>query len=166
MKGFFWQDLKRSFLNRGFFAGLLVVAYILVSAAFHAPLDKSRSSYFIMIEIFAASGFCPFAAIFPGLAYATAFCEEYSSGYLKMIYSRMSPVKFGLTRIVTTALSGGVMLAIPFFIAMNIVYYCGVPGIPTGNDEGLMAGRALIYYIETYGDWYVFLWKVLLGFLF
>lgn len=26
MKGFFWQDLKRSFLNRGFFAGLLVVA--------------------------------------------------------------------------------------------------------------------------------------------
>ena len=106
MKGFFWQDLKRSFLNRGFFAGLLVVAYILVSAAFHAPLDKSRSSYFIMIEIFAASGFCPFAAIFPGLAYATAFCEEYSSGYLKMIYSRMSPVKFGLTRIVTTALSG------------------------------------------------------------
>lgn len=67
-----------------------------------------------MIEIFAASGFCPFAAIFPGLAYATAFCEEYSSGYLKMIYSRMSPVKFGLTRIVTTALSGGVMLAIPF----------------------------------------------------
>lgn len=166
MKGFFWQDLKRSFLNRGFFAGLLVVAYILVSAAFHAPLDKSRSSYFIMIEIFAASGFCPFAAIFPGLAYATAFCEEYSSGYLKMVYSRMSPVKFGLTRIVTTALSGGVMLAIPFFIAMNIVYYCGVPGIPTGNDEGLMAGRALIYYIETYGDWYVFLWKVLLGFLF
>ena len=68
-----------------------------------------------MIEIFAASGFCPFAAIFPGLAYATAFCEEYSSGYLKMIYSRMSPVKFGLTRIVTTALSGGVMLAISIF---------------------------------------------------
>ena len=58
------------------------------------------------------------------------------------------------------------MLAIPFLIAMNIVYYCGVPGIPTGNDEGLMAGRTLIYYIETYGDWYVFLWKVLLGFLF
>ena len=38
MKGFFWQDLKRSFLNRGFFAGLLVVAYILVSAAFHKCL--------------------------------------------------------------------------------------------------------------------------------
>lgn len=166
MKGFFWQDLKRSFLNMGFFAGLLAVTYILVSAAFHAPLDRSRSSYHIMIEIFAASGFGPFAAIFPGLAYASAFCEEYSSGYLKMIYSRMSWKKFGITRIVTVALSGGVMMAIPFFIAMCIVYCCGIPGIPSGSDEGLMSGMVLISYIETYGEWYIFLWKVLLGFLF
>ena len=49
---------------------------------------------------------------------------------------------------------------------MSIIYLCGVPGIPTGSDEGLMAGTALMYYIETYGEWYIFLWKVLLGFLF
>jgi hypothetical protein len=166
MKGFFLQDLKRSFLNKGFFAGLLAVTAILVSAAFHVPLDRSRSSYFIMLEIFAASGFTPFAAIFPGLAYASAFCEEYSSGYLKMICSRISPKKFGITRIVTTALSGGVMLMIPFMIAMCIVYCCGVPGVPKGSDEGLMAGTALVFYIENYGEWYVFIWKVALGFLF
>ena len=114
MKGFFLQDLKRSFLNKGFFAGLFAVTWILVSAAFHVPLNGSRSSYFIMIEVFAASGFTPFAAIFPGLAYASAFCEEYNSGYIKMMYSRMLPGKFALTRIVTVALSGGTMLAIPF----------------------------------------------------
>ena len=107
MKRFFLQDLKRSFLNRGFFAGLLAVTWILVSAAFHAPLNRSRSSYFIMMEVFAASGFTPFAAIFPGLAYASVFCEEYGSGYLKMIYSRMPPEKFGLIRMVTVAISGG-----------------------------------------------------------
>lgn len=166
MKGFFLQDLKRSFLNRGFFAGLLVVAWILMSAAFNAPLDRSRSSYYIMMEIFAASGFTPFAAIFPGLAYASVFCEEYSSGYLKMIYSRISLEKFGFTRIVTVALSGGIMFAIPFIIVLSIAYCCGVPGIPTGSDEGLMAGTALISYIESYGEWYIFLWKVILGFLF
>ena len=54
-----------------------------------------------MMEVFAASGFTPFAAIFPGLAYASAFCEEYSSGYIKMIYSRMRLKKFALTRIIT-----------------------------------------------------------------
>lgn len=166
MKGFFLQDLKRSFLSKGFFAGLFVVTWILVSAAFHAPLNKSRSSYFIMMEVFAASGFTPFAAIFPGLAYASAFCEEYSSGYIKMIYSRMFLRKFALTRIVTVALSGGTMLAIPFSIVLSIAYCFGIPGIPTGSDEGLMAGTALMFYIENYGEWYIFLWKVILGFLF
>ncbi len=166
MQGFFLHDLKRSFLNREFFAGLLMVTWILVSAAFHVPLNRSRSSYFIMMEMFAASGFTPFAAIFPGLAYASAFCEEYSSGYIKLIYSRMPPKKFGLTRIVTVALSGGTMLAIPFIIALSIAYCCGISGIPTGSDEGLMAGTALVFYIENYGEWYIFLWKVILGFLF
>lgn len=166
MKGFFLQDLKRSFLNKGFFAGLLVVTWILVSAAFHVPLNRSRSSYFIMMEVFAASGFTPFAAIFPGLAYASVFCEEYSSGYIKMIYSRMLPRKFALTRIVTVSLSGGTMLAVPFIIVLGIAYCFGIPGIPTGSDEGLMAGKALIFYIEHYGEWYIFLWKVILGFLF
>lgn len=166
MKGFFLQDLKRSFLNRGFFAGLFIVTWMLVSAAFHAPLDRSRSSYFIMAEIFAASGLTPFAAIFPGLAYASVFCEEYSSGYLKMIYSRMPPKKFGLIRMVTVALSGGTMFAIPFTVVLGIAYCCGVPGIPTGSDEGFMAGTALAFYIENYGEWYIFLWKVILGFLF
>ena len=166
MKGFFLQDLKRSFLNKGFFAGLFAVTWILVSAAFHVPLNGSRSSYFIMIEVFAASGFTPFAAIFPGLAYASAFCEEYNSGYIKMMYSRMLPGKFALTRIVTVALSGGTMLAIPFIIVLSIVYCFGIPGIPTGSDKGLMAGTALVFYIENYGEWYIFFWKVILGFLF
>ncbi len=53
-----------------------------------------------------------------------------------MIYSRMLPGKYALTRIVTVALSGGTMLAVPFIIALN------------------------------YGEWYIFLWKVILGFLF
>ena len=166
MKGFFLQDLKRSFLNRGFFAGLFVVTWILVSGAFHAPLDRSRSAYFIIVEVFAASGFTPFAAIFPGLAYASVFCEEYSSGYIKMIYSRMLPRKFALTRIVTVALSGGTMLAIPFIIVLGIAYCFGIPGIPAGTDDGFMAGTALVFYIESYGEWYIFLWKVILGFLF
>ena len=74
--------------------------------------------------------------------------------------------KFALTRIVTVALSGGTMLAIPFIIVLSIAYCFGIPGIPTGSDEGLMAGTALMFYIENYGEWYIFLWKVILGFLF
>ena len=98
MKSFWRQDLRRGFLNAGFFAGLLAVAWILVAGSFQSPLNRSRSSYHILADIYAASGFGPFAAIFPGLAYASVFCEEYTSGYLKMILSRMSWKKFGLFR--------------------------------------------------------------------
>lgn len=166
MRGFFLQDLKRSFLNKGFFVGLLAVTWLLVDAVFQAPLNRTRSSYFILANVEAASGFGPFAAVFPSLAYASAFCEEYNSGYLKMIFSRISSKKFGIIRIITVALSGGVMVAVPILVSCGMAYYFGIPGIPGGNDEGMLDGMMMRSYIENYGDWYVFVWKVILGFLF
>lgn len=166
MAGFFLQDLKRGFLNRGFLAGLLAVTWILVSAVCHAPLDRSRSSYFILAEVFAASGFTPFAAVFPGLAYASAFCEEYHSGYLNMIFVRTAFQKFGLVRMAAVGLSGGVMLAAPIGLACGMAYCFGIPGAPGGSDVGMLDGLAVLSYIENYGDWYVLVWKVWLGFLF
>lgn len=166
MESIFRQDLKRSFLNKGFFAGILAVAWILLDAVFQAPLDRSRSSYYILANVEAASGFGPFAAVFPSLAYASVFCEEYNSGYLKMIFARMSYRKFGVIRMITAALSGGVMLAVPIFTALMMAYCFGVPGIPAGSDEGMLNGTAALSYIKNYGDWYVLFWKVLLVFLF
>lgn len=166
IKGIFWQDLKRSFFNIGFLAGLLAVSWILVDAVFQAPLDRSRSSYYIIANVEAASGFGPFAAIFPSLAYASAFCEENNSGYLKMIFSRISYKKFGMIRMVTTALSGGVMLAVPVAVSLGMAYYCGIPGVPNGSDKGMSMGGMDLFYIETFGDWYIYMWKVILAFLF
>ena len=166
MKSFWRQDLRRGFLNAGFFAGLLAVAWILVAGSFQSPLNRSRSSYHILADIYAASGFGPFAAIFPGLAYASVFCEEYTSGYLKMILSRMSWKKFGLIRMLSAALPGGLMLALPIAAACGIAFTCGIPGIPSGSDRGLLDGTVVYYYIEHYGEWYIFAGKVLLGFLF
>ena len=67
-----------------------------------------------------------------------------------MIYSRMRLKKFALTRIITVALSGGTMLAVPFIIVLSIAYCCGIPGIPTGSDEGLMAGNKKGFFITKY----------------
>ena len=77
MSGFFWTDMKRSFLNVGFFIGTAAVTALLLTALVTgAPLNRTRSSYYILYNVFGASGFTPFAAIFPVLAYAAAFCEE------------------------------------------------------------------------------------------
>ncbi len=167
MAGFFWKDLKRSFFNFGFVCGTVAVAFILLSAVvIGAPLDRSRSSYYILYNVFGASGFTPFAAVFPVLAYATGFCEEYQSGYYRMIFARMSPVEFGRTRIVTVALSGGVMIALPIALACAMAYTFGVPGVPQGSDSNMLNDTVMLIYILKYGDWYIAVGKTILGFLF
>lgn len=167
MNGFLWKDMKRSFLNAGFFVGLAAVTMLLLAAvATGAPLDRTRSSYYILFNVFGASGFSPFAAVFPVLAYSSRFCEEYQSGYYRMIFARMSPVRFGRTRIFTVALSGGVMLAVPITAACIAAYMFGVPGVPQGSDEGLLDGTIMLAYVLKYGDWYIAAWKTMLGFLF
>ena len=167
MDGFFLKDVKRSFLNLGFFIGMAVVAVLLLAAVVTgAPLNRTRSSYYILTNVFAASGFGPFAAVFPVLAYGTSFCEEYQSGYYRMIFSRMSPVRFGRIRICSVALSGGVMLAVPIASACIMAYILGVPGVPQGSDEGLLDGTIMLTYIVKYGDWYIAVGKTVLGFLF
>ncbi|MCI9674923.1 MAG: hypothetical protein HFH06_04040 [Lachnospiraceae bacterium] len=167
MDGFFLKDVKRSFLNLGFFIGTAVVAVLLLAAVVTgAPLNRTRSSYYILTNVFAASGFGPFAAVFPVLAYGTSFCEEYQSGYYRMIFARMSPVRFGKIRIFTVALSGGVMLAVPIALSCAAAYIFGVPGVPQASDQGLLDGNIMFTYITKYGDWYVAVGKTVLGFLF
>lgn len=167
MNGFFWKDLKRSFLNAGFFVGMAALTTLLLTAVVTgAPLDRTRSSYYILFNVFGASGFTPFAAVFPVLAYAARFCEEYQSGYYRMIFSRTGPIRFGGTRILTVLLSGGVMLAVPIAIACAAAYTFGVPGVPQGSDEGLLDGTIMLTYVMKYGDWYIAAGKTILGFLF
>ena len=167
MNGFFWKDMKRSFLNAGFFVGMAAVEALLTAAVvMGTPPERIRSSYYILFNVFGASGFGPFAAVFPVLAYATRFCEEYQSGYYRMIFSRMSPVRFGRIRICSVALSGGVMLAVPIASVCIMAYVLGVPGVPQGSDKGLLDGTIMLTYIVKYGDWYIAVGKTVLGFLF
>lgn len=167
MKSFFTQDLKRSIINPGFFAGIVFVfAILLPSTVLDMPLDGSRSYLYGFGNIFHASGFSPFAAIFPVLAYVAVYCEEYNSGYLRMILHRTGYAGFMRVRAVTVACSGGMMIAVPVTIVCLTAYIGGAHGIPADSDEGLLAGTKTIEALMKYGDWYVVGGKVVLGFLF
>ena len=55
MNGFFWKDMKRSFLNVGFFAGMAAVAALLTAAVVTGtPPERIRSSYYILFNVFGA----------------------------------------------------------------------------------------------------------------
>lgn len=167
IKGFFLQDLKRSIINPGFFLGIVFILIILLpEAVLNTPLNGTRSYLHGFGNVFHASGFSPFAAIFPVLAYATVFCEEHNSGYLRMILYRTGFTDFMKVRAATVAFSGGMMTALPITAVCLLVYIGGAPGMPTGSDEKILFGSKIIEAIEKYGDWYVVGGKVILAFLF
>lgn len=167
ISGFLAQDLKRSIFNPGFFAGMIfVLAILLPAAVLDTPLDGSRSYLHGFGNVFHASGFSPFAAVFPVLAYASAYCEERGSGYFYMLLHRTGFAGFIKVRAAAVACSGGLLVALPITVVCLIVYIGGAPGIPTGSDKDILTGSRIIEAIAEYGDWYVVGGKIVLGFLF
>ena len=167
MKGnlrFMWQDLKRAVSLKGFWISIM----LLLALFFHAinlyvSLDREISTYEIIVDAMALSGFGPFAAVFPSIGYSVRVCEEYNSGYMKMITSRMNPKCYGIVRTISVGLSGGIMVGFPFLVVCLFAFLFGEHGIP---QDGFMEESQLVYYIAQYGDWFVLFFKVFLGFLF
>ena len=163
-KKFFLQDIKRSFMNMGFVAGFCglsaLLTYNFVTESLH-----SGSVYYAIVNILAASGFTVFLPVFPVLGYASSFCGEYESGYYRMILSRMKPQKYAQVRIISVALSGGAIVAIPYLLLCLAAVHSGVPEI-TSNTLRVDTDLEMVVIAQTYGVGVMVAAKVLLGFLF
>lgn len=163
-KTFLANDMKRAFSSIGFWISMIILMIIFIHAiSVNTRIREDVSTYEIISVAMALSGFTPFAAIFPVMGYSVAFCEEYNSGYLRMIISRMDWKIYGIMRMITIGTSGGLIIAIPFSVVCLIGYFGGRHGMP---ESGLYAGTQIQYYLEHYGDMYVLAGKVILGFLF
>lgn len=164
MVRFLKDDLRRAIINKEVFFSVLFLTFILVRGIWlNTNFDNDISTYEIIANAMSMSGFSPFAAVFPVMGYATIFCVEYRSGYMRMISSRINWKVYGFLRMITTSISGGIIIAIPFSVVCGIGYFAGIPGVPT-ND--LYEGTRMQYYLENYGDWYILIGKIVLGFLF
>ena len=110
---FFKADFKRAVTNKGLIISILLLSIIFIHAIrVNVNFEVEVSTYEIIVDAMALSGFTPFAAIFPVMGYSVAFCEEYHSGYLKMMTSRMDWKRYGVIRMVTTGITGGTAIAI------------------------------------------------------
>lgn len=165
MKTALWKmELKRSFCNVGFWLALVLLLGIFAHGIWvNTDFRRENSTYEIIVSAMALSGFTPFAAVFPVLGYGADFCEEYQSGYLKMILSRISWKRYGRIRIFVVGLAGGITIALPIAFVCITAYVSGVHGVP---ENGLYMGTKMEYYLQQCGDSYLLLGKVLLGFLF
>ncbi|WP_160560081.1 hypothetical protein [Parablautia muri] len=172
---FLWTDIKRSFANPGFFAGIFglgaLLAYNFVTESLH-----SGSPYYAIVNILAVSGFTVFLPVFPVLGYASRFCGEYESGYYRLILARMKIQKFAWVRMTSVALSGGAIVAFPYLLICLAAVYQKAPGLADANSLGLDAFGVNVLRVETdiemvvigqtYGVGVMVAVKVLLGFLF
>lgn len=172
------QDIGRSFLNMGFAAGFCGLGALLVYS--YVTDSLYCDPYFAVVNILAASGFVVFLPVFPVLGYASAFCGEYESGYYRMILSRMKPLHYARTRIISVALSGGVIVAVPLLLVGLLAVCLETPAdvdvLREAGDEafrvaGFNAPRVdedmeMVRIGMTYGVGAMVAVKVLLGFLF
>lgn len=172
---FLREDIRRSFINPGFFTGIFGLGALL-AYNFAADSFRSGSPYFAIVNILAASGFIVFLPVFPVLGYASRFCEEYESGYYRFILSRMEPRKYAQVRSISVALSGGAIVAIPYLLVCFAAVVLEGPGLAGVNSLGLDASGVNVLRVETelemvaigqnYGIGVMVAVKVLLGFLF
>ncbi len=172
---FLWKDIKRSFTNIGFFSGSFglgaLLMYNFVTESFH-----SGSPYYAIVNILAASGFVVFLPVFPVLGYASRFCEEYESGYYRLLLARIKPQKFAQVRISSVALSGGTIIALPYLLICLVAICLEAPELAEANSLGLDASGVnvlrvdsnieMVFIGQTYGIGVMVAVKVLLGFLF
>ena len=167
MKSFFLQDLKRSFFNSGFLVAVGgLTAMLLHAAVTWSGLGGTQDSYFIQVDAWAISGFIPMLPVFPVLTYASRFCEEYGSGYHRMIFARMRPERFALIRMTSAGLSGGAAVAVPILILCLAAGWFGISDLTDLSILRVPADLKMVVISMKYGYGTLVFLKVLLGFLF
>lgn len=161
-------DMKRAFVSCGFLLSCTLVFFILLrSLAYYNVLNNTLEldRLFLLTIPMSLSGFTPFAAIFPLLPYATSFCDEYNSGYVKNIVTRVGLGKYIKTKIISVGLSGALAIGVPFFIIFILITIIGAP-TTAGNLSEAYIGKIWESCAPIGGGTLVLAAKLLLGLLF
>ncbi len=156
------EDIKRAIFNLGFFMGTVGLTIMLMRTVWHF---KDMPGQMSVMEIcsypMALSGFTVFSAAFPAWGYANQFYKEERTGYSRLILSRISCKNYILMRMMSTCISGGLVIALPLTL-LFIFAYC----ISNGEAGDLFQGMHVQETILCLGVPIVLLIKTGLGALF
>jgi hypothetical protein len=163
-------DTKRAVWNYGMALSVVVVLFMFVRSCTIELIDMEHLDRLYIITIpMALSGFTPFASLFAVLPGSASFCDDYNSGYIKNIAIRVGWKRYAKGRIVSTAVSGGLAIALPMAILFIIVLLGALPttGIQNYAEEsGFYANSIWENLVYVGGGAYVLFLKTILGFVF
>ena len=132
---------------------------------YHVLLWHMFDRLYLLTIPMALSGFVPFAAIFAVIPYSTSFCDDYNSGYIKVILSRIGSKRYMNTRILSVAISGAAAIGIPFFIIFSLISLIGIPTTQE-NLSQFYLGLSWLPFVAIGGGTLVLAAKLLLSILF
>ncbi|MDC7289318.1 hypothetical protein NXH76_16075 [Blautia schinkii] len=142
--------------------GVLVLTVILMRTVLEFAKTPGTTPVLEICSLpMAMSGFTIFSAAFPSWAFANQYYKETKNHYDYFIASRMSWRRYGIMRILSVGISGGLIIAIPLAIVFSYCYLIG------SRELGyIFEGMRVRIVIETFGVPAVLCIKVCLGFLF
>lgn len=139
----YFEDLKNSLKNIGFYLAVFIMTIILMRTVVgFAKMPGTVTVLDICSLPMTMSGFTIFSATFPSWAYAAQFYKEEKNHYDYFIVSRMSWKKYGIMRIISVSVSGGMILSVPLSIVFSFAYLVGKREL--GDAFGGMYVRTVI----------------------
>lgn len=159
-------DLKSAVFNYSMLAALLLVLILLFRTMLGDANANTEADYLeYILAPMATSGFTPFAVLFPLLPYSVRFADEYNSGYLRFSVMRFGKNRYIFSKIISTGISGGLTIAIPF--AIVFLYAMFTHSAPTATSySDFYSGTVWEAFIINGVPVCVVLYKLLLAFLF
>lgn len=113
------------------------------------------------------SGLAPFAVLIPVIPYATSFSDEYNSGFFRLALIRSKKNKYCFSKVLSTFLSGGIAMFIPFLLITLLIIAVGVPTTQAVSfSEDYYIDTIWSQYMYSYGGSWVLLGRLILAFLF
>ncbi len=129
-------DLKRALTSWGFIAGICGLciaaffgAFSEILPVYNGEMELIDKGYFVTLALSGLNSEVVFMAlpVLCVLAFAPAFVDDYKSRYLTLYLPRSGPNDYTRGKVLTTALSGGLTLAIGVLVTVAVFAILFIP---------------------------------------
>lgn len=164
------KDIIRGIFNLRMLLVIVIVFLVQLRPFIQYGIFNSQttSDYLYLLTLPSSlSGLAPFAVLIPIIPYATSFCDEYNSGYFRLALIRSERNKYCFSKVMSTFLSGGIAMLVPFLLITLLIIAVGVPTTPAVSlSEDYFNDTIWFQYMYSLGGIFVLLGRLILAFLF
>lgn len=123
-------DIRDMFRSPALYVCIAVTVYVLLLSIKEylftgLATEMNFSALELITDMFASSGFTPFAVVICLLPYSTIFCDEYRSSAARYAIVRTSRRAYAVGKIVSVCLSGVVVMTVAASVVFAVAFAIG-----------------------------------------